>query len=349
MKLTIFRCLVLALLVVTLVVPAGELRAMQSQQQPPKQPPPGQPEYAISVDVPLVNVDVVITDNNGNFIPGLKKENFRILEDGVPQTITNFAPTDAPITVVLVIEFSKIAWNYFAYQTTTWSQEFLNYLGKDDWVALVSFDLKSQIEVDFTKNKYEVQMHLARMYYPNFTEASLFDAVIDTAERLKDVKGKKAMVIVASGIDTQLGKKTLDDALKALRQTDVTIFSVGVGRDYFEYYDNYGAMAPETRLTFYQAQNQMGAFARMTGGKAWFPRFRGEVPGIFREVAAHLRNQYSVGYIPSNGKRDGKLRKIKVELVGPDGSPLTIIDQNNKKVKYQIYAREGYVVPKGVA
>jgi VWFA-related protein len=153
---------------------------------------------------------------------------------------------------------------------------------------------------------------------------------------------------VASGLDTHLGKHTLDDALKALRQTDVTIFSVGVGRDFFEYYDAAGRIGPMGRMDFYQAQNQMTSFARMTGGKSWYPRFQGEIPGIFREVAAHLRNQYSVGYVPANQKRDGKVRKIKVELVGPDGSPLIMIDQNNKKVKYQVYAREGYIAPKGV-
>ena len=157
---------------------------------------------------------------------------------------------------------------------------------------------------------------------------------------MKDVKGKKAMLILASGFDTGLGKSTLDDALKACRQTDVTIFSIGVSRDIIERFgwDN---------VVYLQAQNQLGSFARLTGGRAWFPRFQGELPGIFQEVAGHLRNQYSLGYIPSNQKRDGKVRKIKVELVDDNGNPLVVIDQKNKKVKYYVYAREGYVVPKG--
>lgn len=349
MRRSVFRVLVLALVVAALALPAGELRLLAQEKAQEKRPPQPEGEFAITVDVPLVNVDVVVTDNRGNFVSGLRKQNFRVLEDGVPQAITNFAPTEAPITIVLLVEFSKLAYEYFAYQTTSWSQEFLNYLNQDDWVALVSFDLKTRIEVDFTRNKAEVQRHLARMIFPSFTEASLFDGVIETVDRLKDVKGKKAILIVASGIDTQLGKRTLDDALKALRQTDVTLFAVGVGRDFFEYYDAYGALSPEARMTFYQAQNQLNAFARMTGGRAWFPRFRGEVPAIFREVAGHLRNQYSLGYVPSNARRDGKLRKIKVELVDEVGNPLTIVDQKNKKVKYQVYAREGYVVPKGVS
>jgi VWFA-related protein len=337
------RAFLLGILLVTLAFPAGELQAIPRQEQKPQQPPPKpqpQGEYAISVEVPLVNVDVVVTDNNGTFIPGLKKENFRVLEDGVPQTITNFAPAEAPITIVLLIEFSRLFYSYFAYQSTNWAYEFLNHLNKDDYVALVTFDLQPHLEADFTKNKAEVQNVLARLYYPNFREAGLFGAVVDTLDRLKDVKGKKAILLVASGFDTGLGKYTLDDALKACRQTDVTIFSVGVGRDAIERFrlDNIG---------YFQAQNQLKSFARITGGRDWFPRFQGELPGIFREVADMLRNQYSLGYVPGSKSRDGKFHKIKVEMVDANGNPLVVVDQHHKRVKYVVYAREGYVASKG--
>lgn len=355
MALTILRTFLLGLLIASLAAPASELQALaQAKRQPPppqqpekEQKKPEQPgEFAIVVEVPLVTVDVVATDNGGNFITGLKKENFRILEDGVPQTITNFAPTDAPITIVLLIEFSKLGYEYFAYKATNAAYDFLNQLNQDDWVALVTFDLRPRIEVDFTRDKREVRQVLSRLIFPGFSEANLFDAVLDTLDRLQDVKGKKSIFILASGYDT-FSKNTLDQALKRLRQSDVTIFAVGVGRDFFEYYEN--AYSGASRVTYYQAENQLRSFAQMTGGRAWFPRFDGELPGIFREVAASLRNQYSLVYSPSNRARDGKFRKIKVELVGPDGSPLIVVDQKGKKVKYVVYAREGYAAPKGGA
>jgi VWFA-related protein len=335
----IFRFLTVGVLLGTLVVPAGALQALAQQKPDPKKPDPDV-QAAITVDVPLVNVDVVVTDNNGNFVGGLKKNNFRVLEDGVPQTITNFAPAEAPITIVLLVEFSRLAWGYFAYQSTDWTYEFLNNLAKDDWVALVTYDLKRRIELDFTKNKFEVKQRLSRMFMPSFSEAALYTALTETLEELKDVKGKKAILIVGSGFDTGLGKSTFDDALRASRQTDATIFALGVGRDFMEYFalDN---------IDYFAAQNQLTAIARATGGRAWFPRFRGEVPSIFRDVAAHLRNQYSIGYVPSNPRVDGKMRKIKVQLVGDDGQPLVVLDQNQKKVKYVVYAREGYISPKG--
>jgi VWFA-related protein len=295
-------------------------------------------------------VDVVVTDNRGNYIPDLKKEHFRLLEDGVPQTITNFAPTDAPITAVLLVEYSKVYWGYFSAYATEMGRYFLPNLKKEDWVALVSFDMKTRIEVDFTRNKQEVDTTLSRMYIPGFSESCIFDAVHDVVGRLKDVKGKKAVVILASGIDT-FSKKTLDDTIKFLRQTDVTIFSVGAGREIFEYLDARGAYGGAwggaSRTTYYQGENQLRAFAEMTGGRAWFPRFQGEWPGIMQDVAAALRNQYTIGYTPANRKADGKYRKIKVELVAPDGGPLKIIDQNNKQVKFVVYARQGYQAPKG--
>ena len=95
-------------------------------------------------------------------------------------------------------------------------------------------------------------------------------------------------------------------------------------------------------MDYLQADNQLNAFARMTGGRFYQPRFQGELPEIFRDIGSDIRNQYSIAYHPTNPKLDGTYRKLKVELIGPDGSPLKIRDQKGKDVKYQIMAREGY-------
>jgi len=337
-----------------LLLPSGNLPAWaqqqqsQTQQQKPPQQQQQQPtdEFAISVEVPVVTVDVVVTDNRGTYVSGLDKVNFRVLEDGIPQQVTNFTPTDAPITIVVLLEFSKVLGDYMAYRNTEIGAYFFSKLKKDDWAALISYDLKTRIEVDFTRNKAEIEQHLYRMYFPSFSEANLFDALLETVDRLEDVKGKKAILILASGLDT-FSKHTLDDTLKRLKQTDVTIFSVGVAREFWEYYDNRNALSAIGRMNFLQAENQLSSFARATGGRSWHPRFVGELPGIFEDVAAALRNQYRLGYVPSTYKRDGKFRKIKVELVNDQGGQLEFRDQNNKKVKMVVYAREGYQTPKG--
>jgi len=345
MRTKLFRALVLGTLIFTLLFPAGELRAwaQSKDKQPPQAPPEQTPGgFAISVNVPVVSVDVVITDNNGNFLTGLKKENFRITEDGTVQAITNFAPSDAPITIVLLLEFSKLGYQFFTYNARNWSAAFLGNLKPNDWVALETFNMRSNVEVDFTHNRDEVMRGLYQMVYPPFSESNIFDALADVLDRIKDAKGKKSVLVLASGIDT-FSKMNLDQVMKRIRETDATIFTVGVGEQLFI---NQAPGQFGEQLTYIQAQNQLKTFAAMTGGRSWLPRFDGEIPAIMQDVAASLRNQYSMAYSPSNGALDGKYRKIKVELVAPDGGPLTVLDQKGKKVKYQVYARQGYTAPK---
>ena len=100
-------------------------------------------------------------------------------------------------------------------------------------------------------------------------------------------------------------------------------------------------------VDYAQAQNQLRTIAALTGGRAWFPRFDGDIPSVMNDVAKSLRNQYTLAYSPSNRTMDGKYRKIKVELVAPDGGPLTVLNQKGKKVKFQVYARQGYTAPTG--
>lgn len=312
----------------------------------PQQQKPQEGGVTIAVEVPVVTLDVVAATENGDVIPGLKKENFRVLEDGQPQQITNFAPTDAPITMVILMEFSARFYGWFGYQAKYWSGALFPNLNQKDWVALVTFDMKPRTEVDFTQNKQEVEAAVYHLYFPGFSESNLFDALLDTTDRLKDVKGKKSILVLASGVDT-FSRHTLDQTMKQLRGTDTTIFAVGLDRplsNYLELHQSLGAMR---RMDFLQAENQLKTFSKMTGGMAWFPQFDGEIPGIMREVAAFLRHQYSLSYTPTNPNHDGKYRKIKVELVAPDGGPLVVTDQKGKKQKIVVYTREGYEPVKG--
>jgi len=332
--------------------PSGPQGGAQPQQKPaspaqspstPQQPP--QVGVTIAVDVPIVTLDVVATTQHGDILTGLKKENFRVLDDGVAQTITNFGATEAPITIVMLMEFSSRGYyEWFAYQAKYWADAFFPNLQQKDWVALVTFDMKTRLEQDFTQNKDEVRNAIYHLYFPGFSESNVFDAILETVDRLKDVKGKKSILVLATGVDT-FSKHTLDQTMKELRQSDVTIFAVGLDRPYINFLESRGYLG--SHLNYLQGENQLRTFAQETGGYAWFPQFDGEIPGIFRDVAGFLRHQYSLSFSPSNGAKDGKFHKVKVELVAPDGGPLTVVDQKGKKQKYQVYARQGYQAPKG--
>lgn len=375
---TVVRAVLLALLTIGLAVPSSTWSAWaaMAQQQdngpikPPQQPagaPPqapaqpdsqqkkdqngqdqngqdqngqNQPGFSVSVESNLVNVDAVVTDNDGNIITGLKKENFRVLDDGQPQQITNFAPSDAPLTMVVLMEFSQLGYGWFAYNARNWSYEFLRNLNKKDWVALITYDLRPHIEVDFTQNHQEIAESLQTLMFPGFHEANTFDALLDTLDRMQDVKGKKSVLLLASGFDT-FSRHTLDQTLKRLKNTDVTIFCVGIGEELFVRSMHDGG------VSYLQAKNQLNTFARLTGGFTWFPRFDADLPGIFQSVTAFLRNQYTIGFVPSNPARDGKYHKLKVEALDDKGNPMTVNDKKGKAKKVIVYAREGYTAQQG--
>jgi len=332
--------------------PEGPQGGQKQPGAPPVEPKPApaqqKPEDAgasISVEVPVVTLDVIAATNHGDLLTGLKKENFRITDDGTAQTISNFGSSEAPITIVMLMEFSSRGYyDWFAYQAKYWADAFFPQLKKNDWVALVTFDMRSRVEVDFTQNKDEVRNALYHLYFPGFSESNVFDAILDTTDRLKDVKGKKAILVLATGVDT-FSKHTLDQTMKLLRQTDTTIFCVGLDKPYINFLESHGSLG--SHMNYLQGENQLKTFAQMTGGFSWFPQFDGEIPSIFQTITAFLRNQYSLSYTPTTGANDGKFHKVKVELVKPDGSPLEVTDQKGKKQKVVVYAREGYTAVKG--
>ena len=326
-------------------------------EEAPPPPPPvtpkkveDLPDYSLKVNVPLVNVDVLVTTKDGGqFIPGLKKDNFRVMEDGVQQQIKNFTVSQAPITAVLLVEFAST--NYvFMTQALQASYAFANTLKKDDWVAVAYYDMQPHILVDFTQDKKAVYGALNQLRIPGFAETNLFDALYDTLDRLDRVEGKKYIVLVTTGIDT-FSKLTLDKIMKKIKDTkDVTIFPISVGFIVREWCDvppgycrnAHGMGIPVGHMDYLQGDNEMRTFAAMTGGRAYFPRFEGELPELFGDISNDIRNQYTISYSPTNTKLDGTYRKVKVEVVAPDGGQLKVKDQKGKDHKLDVVAREGY-------
>lgn len=323
----------------------GPIAVPKKKEEAPPPPPKskkieGMPDYTVRVDVPVVNVDVTVTTKDGQFVPGLNKGNFRIYEDGVPQTVTTFQQSEAPITAVLLVEFAANNYN-FVYDMLNSAYTFASQLRPKDWVAVVSYDMKPSILVDFTQDKGAIYGALNSMRVPMFSETNMFDALWDTLDRMDRIEGHKYIILISTGIDT-FSKKNLDQALKKIQDTrDVTIYTVSTGvllRLYAE-----PNMPGEANLTFLQADNQMRTFARMTGGMSFQPRFQAELPEVFRNINGIIRNQYTLSYHSTNSKQDGSYRKIRVELVNAEtGGPMQIVNQKGKTVKYNIIARDGY-------
>jgi VWFA-related protein len=318
-------------------------------EPPPPPPPPtpkkleGVPDYSLKVNVPLVNVDVLVTSKNGEFVPGLKQEHFRIFEDGVPQAITSFNVSQAPITAVLLVEFASTRYS-FMLNALQASYAFARTLTKDDWIAVSYYDMQPHILVDFTQDKKAVYGALNQLRIPGFSETNLFDALYDTLDRLDRVEGKKYVILITTGYDS-FSKLTLDKITKKVKDTkDVTIFPISVGQiaRLMGRAGNRGAGIHATELDYLQADNELRTFAAITGGRAYFPRFEAEYGEDFQAIGDDIRHQYSLSYHPTNTKLDGTYRKLKVQVVAPDGGQLKVKDQKGKDVKIEVVSRDGY-------
>ncbi len=323
--------LMMALMMVSLSMAQGPKKDVGKAKEPASE----DKQYALSVDVDLVTLDVVVTEKHGHLISGLQKQHFTILEDGVPQTITHFSPIEAPLTVVILVEFSDTI-GYYIDDVLGPAAGFIESLRPEDWGALVAFDMRPEILVDFTQNKRSLLNGLGRLTTPSFRETALYDAVYDTLERLESVRGKKAILLLSAGLDT-ISKHSYGDVLKKAESSDTMIYSVGMGQLTRTRYEL--SMSPLTSITFLQADNVMRSLARLSGGIAFFPKFEGEYPSIYESVGAHLRHQYSLGYVSNNLGKDDKLRKLKVEV------PRIDVDGDGKPDKLKVRHKKGYRSP----
>ena len=340
----------------------------------------GKPQEAekITVTTQIVNVDVVVYHKkSGQIVTGLKKENFAIFADGAPETITNFATPEAPITVAMVVEYSKWSevfgsagqggWDPGTYEVIRPVAMFLSQFVKppDDYVSVVAFDMRPTPLTDFTNDPGRIGqvINLLLRNSPAFRESNLFDAlkftlvggrgdsvVLDNSKKdttdyagLVSVQGRRrAVILVASGIDT-FSKINYGDARRITQNAGIPIYIIGTGNMFFKKYgDRLGAVDDITggpgRMTFLQAQNTLTTFAKETGG-AYYPyTFSGEIPNILKSINALLRSQYSLAFNPGD-VHDGKQHKIKVSVdVNGDGA------YDDKE--FVIQARQLYTAPK---
>ena len=329
--------------------------ALPKKKEPTEEPPPAAPaapkfknpegaaDFHLRVEVPEVTVDVgVLLEKTGQFVPNLKPANFRVYEDGVAQKVSGFKRVEAPITALLLCEFAST--NYqFIYDMRNAAYSFTEQLRPQDYVALMTFDMRTQIVTDFTQDKRQLADALNTLRIPGFSERNLFDALYEAEDRISRIEGRKYIIVIASGRDT-FSRITFDKILQKVKSTpDVTIFTISTGGGARAISEGRGGFGGQMRdMDYLQADNEMKTFSKMTGGKSFFPRFVGEMPDIFQDINQNIRSKYQLVYRPTNTKQDGTFRKLRVELVDDEGQPLRIQDEKHKPLKYDIIARDGY-------
>jgi VWFA-related protein len=340
--------------------PAGDtgVIAVPKKKEAPEEAPPPAPaapkliknpeelgNVSIRLDVQEVTVDVgVLLEKTHQFVPGLKPDNFRIYEDGVEQKVVGFKRVEAPITALMLCEFASNGyWWIKGNDMVNAAYAFTQQLRPQDYVALMTFDMHTQIITDFTQDKQQIMQGIRMLQVPGFQETNVFDAIYESLDRLDRIDGQKYLLVIATGRDT-FSKLTFDKILARVKASrNITIFTVSTGGMLRAMTEGRGGMESSIRdMDYLQADNEMKTFSNLTGGMSFFPRFSGEMPDIFGQINENIRSKYELVYRPTNPKQDGTYRKLRVALVDAEGQPLRFQDQKKKPLKYDIIARDGY-------
>ena len=349
--------------------PEQDRKAQDKQEE--KKVDKSQAPVSISIDTAVVNVEAVVYNKKtGGILQGLKKEHFEIYEDGIRQEVENFSTPEAPVTMVLLLEYSKLVdllgmptGGYFEpgrIEILRPAYEFVRtFVQPKDFISIVAFDIRPTPIVDFTDDKTKLMgaINLLIRNNPAFSESNFFDAlkfvlrggvgdsvVLENSKQEKtdysglyEVNSRTAVLLVGSGIDT-FSKINFDEARKIVENSGVPVYAIGTGNMFLKRYDQqldpgrglemYGI--PD-RMTLLQAQNTLKTFADSTGGKYFPVTFPGEIPSVLQSISALVRNMYSLGYTPTNTRREGKRRKITIKVnLGDKIDPKLIMVQHRQ-------------------
>jgi Ca-activated chloride channel homolog len=290
-----------------------------SQPAPPNQDPNRQ-GGSIRVDVNLVVLHTTVLDDRGKFVDGLKQENFRVFEDKAEQKLSVFKREDVPVSMGLVIDNSGSMRDKRA-RVNEAALTLVQGSNPQDEAFVVNFndDYYLDLDKDFTSSIPELKEALERIDARGST--ALYDAVIGSIDHLKKGhKDKKVLLVVTDGEDN-VSRNSLERTLRELQRSNVVIYAIGLFSD-------------EDKKNRKKAMRALKDISAASGGVAFFPENVDDVHNICDQVARDIRNQYTLGYYPTNTKKDGTFRTVQVDIIPPRG-----------KGKLAARTRNGYFAP----
>ena len=295
-------------------------RAQVQVEPRPKPAPPKEPSTgaSIRVDTSLVLIPVSVNDPLNRPVTGLEKENFRIFDDRVEQTITQFAMDDEPVAVGLVFDTSGSMGDKLR-RSRMAAREFFNTSTPDeDEFFLVEFDDRPRLEVPLTRDTGQIETQLT--FSRSRGSTALLDAILLAVHEMhRSRKRKKALLIISDGGDNH-SRYTSREVDQVVRESDVLIYAIGVFG---------GGTTPEEA----GGPALLSHIAEATGGRL-YEAIPVDMPDIARKIGIDLRNRYVLGYSPANQPRDGRYHRVDVRVVPPRGLP-----------KLQAHWRTGYFAP----
>jgi len=275
-------------------------------------------------DSNLVVIPVSVSDPANRFVLGLRKEDFRILDDGVEQPIAHFSGEDVPLSIGLAFDTSG-SMDYKLTTSRDAAAHFLQALNPDDEAFLVEFNDKVDLSVGFTSHPQEIRSALQKVQVSGLT--ALLDALKFALSQMKNAKNaRKAIVIVSDGGDNH-STYTAAQIEALVREADVEIYAMGV----FDPLLSLGLTPEEV-----SGPRLLSEIAAQTGGRAFAATVPSDLPSVAARIAIELRNQYVLGYYPKDQVRDGKYHTVEVKISQPPGMP-----------PLKMHWRQGYYAPSG--
>jgi len=277
------------------------------------------PGAAIHVDVNLVLVPMTVTDPMNRLVTGLEKENFQIYDNNNLQTIKSFATEDAPLTIGIVFDLSGSMQSKFVRARKALT-EFLRTCNPQDEFFVVGFNDRPAIIVDYTSDVEDVEARMVMLRPENRT--ALIDAMYLGVNHLKTAKyDRKALLVISDGGDNR-SRYTQGELTRAVRESEVQIYSIGI-------FDTYAPTEEEQNGPIL-----LHDLSEATGGRLFKVLDVQDLADIAARISEELRNEYVIGYTPTDKRRDGTWRKLKVRLLPPPGLP-----------QLNVHNREGYYAP----
>jgi VWFA-related protein len=317
----------------------------------PQQPAQSTPDIRILVD--RVNIGVVVTDSNGQFIGGLHREDFQLFDNGAEQPITDFLSVDEPAQVLLLIEAGPAVYLLEGGHLQA-VHALLDGLSPSDSVAIARYNEGAEPILNFTQDKSVAGSALDQLRFDlGFGQLNLASSLATALEWLARVPGKKSLILLSTGVDTS-PPKAAQNLLGRLQSTDVRVLAVSLGGELRSVQPSGKKRSKKDQPTpektqaaaegFAQADEELKEIAQANGGRAYFPRTNKDFAAVFSQIAQLVRHEYSLGFVPP--AHDGKLHSIDLRVSSAHGanSPSAAGDSPTAAA-YRVDHRQAYVAP----
>jgi Ca-activated chloride channel family protein len=277
---------------------------------------------SVHVDVELALVNVTVTDPHNRMVTGLESDNFRIFENDVEQEIQYFSSEDVPISIGVIFDLSGSMANKVG-KSKEAALQFFKTANPQDEFLLVSFNERAELTSTFTNSVEDLQSSLLSLSAKGRT--ALLDAIYLGLSEMRSARNaKRALLIISDGGDNH-SRYRENDIKRLVREADTQLYAIGIF-DPFQY----RSRTPEEL----NGPSLLSEVTELTGGRVFDVQNVNDLPDIATKIGAELRNQYILGYRPSNKSHDARWRKIKVKLRSPKGLP-----------PLSVYAKTGYYAP----